>query len=313
MNQRQVGVVGLGLMGQGICTSLLASGFEVVGYDISSQRRQSVNQGISDALNDGESTSMHDWPSRFHCVDRYDTFAACDFVIESVPEKLETKRQTLEQLEEVLAPEVPIATNTSALPISFVQSQCRVPQRVIGMHWAEPCHLTRFLEVIRGEQTDETTVEKTVQLGKRLGKDPTIVQRDVPGFIVNRLAYAIYREAFWLLENDVADVETIDRAFVNAISVWANFAGPFRWMDLTGLPAYAQVMSRLFPELSCEQETPRSIQQLVDKGAKGIENGHGFYEYTHDQASQWQVKWRENVQLLRQLNEETSLASKENT
>lgn len=311
MNHRRVGVVGLGLMGQGICASLLVHGFDVVGYDISSERRQSIQEGISDVLVDCDALSIKTWPSRFNCVDCYEAFAACDFVIESVPEKLETKQQTLECLEEVLAVDVPIATNTSALPITHLQSHCRVPHRIVGMHWAEPCHLTRFLEVIRGEQTDEVTIDKTVQLGKRLGKDPTVVRRDVPGFIVNRLAYAMYREAFWLLENEVADVETIDRAFVNAISVWANFAGPFRWMDLTGLPAYAQVMDRLFPELSCGQEAPKLIRELLEQGARGIENGQGFYEYTPEDASQWQAKWRDNVQLLKQLNKGTGVTDEE--
>ena len=82
------------------------------------------------------------------------------------------------------------------------------------------------------------------------------MKKDVEGFIVNRLGYAMYREAFWLLENGVADVETIDRSFRNAICVWANIAGPFRWMDLTGVPAYAAVMKRLFPQLSTATEVP---------------------------------------------------------
>src|SRR6185369_4846559 len=116
----------------------------------------------------------------------------------------------------------PIGSNTSALPISVLQKARKNPERFVGMHWAEPCHLTQFLEVVRGEKTDDATVKATVALGKAAGKEPSLVNKDVEGFIVNRIGYAMYREAFWLLENGVADVETIDTSFRNAMSVWAN-------------------------------------------------------------------------------------------
>jgi 3-hydroxybutyryl-CoA dehydrogenase len=163
------------------------------------------------------------------------------------------------------------------------------------MHWAEPCHLTRFLEIVRGEQTDDATAEAAMDLARRAGKDPSLVRKDVEGFIVNRIGYAMFREAFWLLENGVADVETIDRSFRNALSVWANIAGPFRWMDLTGIPAYAAVMERLWPKLSCAIEVPELMKTLVEGGAKGISNGRGFYTYTPEEAERWERRVIENV------------------
>src|SRR5258707_14475766 len=101
-------------------------------------------------------------------------------------------------------------------------------------------------------------------LARQAGKDPSLVRKDVEGFIVNRIGYSMFREAFWLLENGVADVETIDRSFRNALSVWANIAGPFRWMDLTGIPAYAAVMGRLWPELSRGTQVPPLMGDLVE-------------------------------------------------
>jgi 3-hydroxybutyryl-CoA dehydrogenase len=192
-------------------------------------------------------------------------------------------------------PSVPIASNTSALPISVLQEGRRYPERFIGTHWAEPCHLTRFLEVIRGDRTDDATADAAMALARQAGKDPSLVRKDVEGFIVNRIGYAMFREAFWLLENGVADVETIDRSFRNAISVWANIAGPFRWMDLSGIPAYAAVMKRLWPELSCATEVPQLLKALIADGAKGISNGKGFYNYTPEESARWERKLIENV------------------
>ncbi|EAQ78057.1 3-hydroxyacyl-CoA dehydrogenase family protein [Blastopirellula marina] len=306
MNIRTVGVVGLGLMGRGICTSLLANNFQVVAYDINPESFAAARAHVASAL---EELARHpsvaeaipeNWPSHFQLTADLSPLGDCDFVIESIPEDPVIKQETIAALERLLPNSTPIASNTSALPISLLQAHCQLPQRIIGMHWAEPCHLTRFLEIIRGEHTDDATADSAANLGRQLGKDPTIVQRDVPGFIVNRLAYAMYREAFWLLENNVADVDTIDRAFVNAISVWANVAGPFRWMDLSGLPAYAQAMGRLFPELSQATETPACFQSMIDDGARGAANGRGFYSYTAEEAEAWRAKLVKNVHATRQ-------------
>ena len=113
------------------------------------------------------------------------------------------------------------------------------------MHWAEPAYATRFLEIIQGEHSSEMVLKATMDLCRAVGKDPCIVRQDLPGFIANRLGYAMYREAAYLLERGVADVETIDGAFRNACGLWATFCGPFRWIDITGGPAlYAKVMTR---------------------------------------------------------------------
>ena len=296
-----VGVVGLGFMGRGIATSLLTSGVRVVALELAPDRCQQATQHIEAAFQEmrthgvlGQSAPT-DWCSLFQTTQDVADLHDCTFVIESIQEDLAAKVPLYHALEQHLGTDVPIASNTSALPISELQQSCAHPHRLIGMHWAEPCHLTRFLEVIRGIRTDQRTVELTVELGRRLNKEPAVVERDVDGFIANRLAYAMYREAFWLLENEVADVETIDRAFMHAISVWANIAGPFRWMDLTGVPAYAAVMKRLLPKLSTATTTPQFMLDLVASGAEGVTNGRGFYQYTPEEAEQWRQKLEANV------------------
>jgi len=301
MNIQTVGVVGLGFLGRGIATCLLAHDLNVITFDLNPNVMAAARKHITDALTEMRQrgtlseSAVTAWPKRYLEASSLSELTSCDFVIESVAESLESKRNVLQELEHVIGPSVPVGSNTSALPITRLQSECLHPERILGMHWAEPCHLTRFLEVIRGEQTSEAAANAAMQLGERVGKEPALVQKDVPGFIVNRLGYAMYREAFWLLENGVADVETIDRSFRNALSVWANIAGPFRWMDLTGLPAYASVMEHLFPNLSRSTEVPQTMRDLIEAGAQGIANGRGFYEYTPEDKPRWERRLTENV------------------
>jgi len=302
---RTVGIVGLGLLGRGIAACLLSNDFRVVGLTLTQESRDEARKYIASAIDDligrgGFPASLGaEWSGRYVEAVDVSELSACDFVIESVYEDLDVKQRLFDEIEAVVGLSVPIASNTSALPISLLQESRRRPERFIGAHWAEPCHLTRFLEVVRGDLTDDATTEAVMDLARRAGKDPSLVRKDVEGFIVNRIGYAMYREAFWLLENGVADVETIDRSFRNAISVWANIAGPFRWMDLSGIPAYAAVMKRLWPKLSCAAEVPRILTDLIEDGAKGISNGKGFYNYTPEEAARWEQRLIENVWISR--------------
>lgn len=170
------------------------------------------------------------------------------------------------------------------------------------MHWAEPAHATRFMELIRGEHTSDTAFQAAAQLAKAIGKEPCLVQKDVPAFIANRIGYAMYREALNILELGVADAETIDRSCRNALGLWATICGPLRWMDLTGGPAaYAKAIRAVLPSLSNAIELPKTLQDLVDSDARGIANGRGFYEYNEEQARQWEELFLEHAWTIREL------------
>jgi len=312
MEIANIGIVGVGLLGRGIATCFLAKGFHVVAYDKSEHARRNARQYIHDAIEDlaahGRVTraAVTEWPKSYRDANSIDALRDCDFVVESVVEDLDIKRAVFDQLEGILSPTVPIATNTSALPITLIQKNRRNPKRFIGMHWADPCHITRFLEVIKGEQTDDDTAQITIDLAKAAGKDPSLVKKDVAGFIVNRMNYAMYREAFNLLEMGVADVETIDRSFRNAVGLWAAIGGPFRWMDLTGVPAYAAVMKRLFPTLSNSTEVPALMRSIVDSGGKGISTRRGFYNYTPEEVARWEKLLIENVWQAQNISEKAA-------
>jgi 3-hydroxybutyryl-CoA dehydrogenase len=194
-----------------------------------------------------------------------------------------------------------LVSNTSAIPISILQKLTTHPQRFFGLHWAEPSHTTRFLEVICGELSDVNKGEYLYELSHSWGKEPTLVRKDIRGFITNRLMYAMYREAFYLVENGYASIEDIDRACRNNAGYWMTLAGVFRWMDLTGVPAYHNVMKELFPTLCNSTEVPKLIDDIVKAGGRGVANAHGFYSYSKEEAELWEETFRDFSYEIREL------------
>ncbi len=288
-----VGIIGLGLMGRSIVACLLSSGHTVTGLDSSRARRTGAAKAVLAMLKEMRAEGLLKMDParalrRFSVVDDYAAFAACEVVIEAITEDLAAKTEALEKIEDVLPATALVASNTSAIPISSLQQQARYPGRIIGMHWAEPAHVTRFMEIICGNSTSPATAKRAVALARSWGKEPSLVRRDVRGFVTNRISYAMFREAFHLVESGVATVADVDRSLRNDVGYWITFAGPFRYMDLMGVPAYATVMLDLLPDLSCQKEVPALMRKVVDSGAKGISSGRGFYRYTPAQAKRWQ-------------------------
>jgi len=289
-----IGVAGLGFLGRGIAACLLIHGHRVVGFTPDSAAFAGVRKYIQDAVDEMPERDAGSWQERYVETQSLSDFAGCEFVIESVLEDLVVKENVFDELEAFVGSDVPIASNTSALPISTLQSARKHPERFLGMHWAEPAYATRFMELICGEHTGDDAFEKAVALARSVGKDPAIVRKDVPGFIVNRLGYAMYREALHLLETGVADVESIDRAFNNALGLWATFCGPFRWIDITGGPAlYAKAMKGVLPTLSNTAEVPKAISEAKS-----------FYEYTPEERSYWEALLHRRAWSLLQLQQE---------
>ncbi len=305
-----VGVIGLGFLGRGIAASLLAAGFRVVAIESRQQALEEARRYIESAISDIVS---HDampaqeagpWAERYSASSSLADVKGCSFVIESVTEDLAVKRSLFDELEGMVAADVPIASNTSALPITLLQQARKHPSRFLGMHWTEPAYATRFLEIIRGDHTSDAAIDAAMELGLLTEKEPCLVKQDIPGFIANRLGYAMYREAANLLELGIADVETIDRAFCNAFGTWAAFCGPFRWIDITGGPElYAKVMTGVLPTLSALSEVPASFRERRERGERGTINGHGFYTYQDGDAERWQKLRHEHAWAIRRLQD----------
>lgn len=311
MEVKVVGVAGLGLLGRGIASCLLAHGFPVVAYDISPVERTAATIAINNAINElidhgyCNPSAASTWRELYTEARSIEELAHCHFLIESIVESAEAKAALFDQLEAILSPTTPIASNTSAIPITLLQKGRKHPARFLGMHWAVPSYATRFLEIIRGELTDDCSLDAAARLALALGKEPCVVQQDIPGFIANRLGYAMYREACNLLELGVADAETIDRSFRNSIGMWASVCGPLRWIDLTGGPAlYGAAMAGVLPTLSNATEVPEPLRAMMQAGATGVRNGHGFYSYTRSEAEAWQRIYHRQVWRVRETQDE---------
>jgi 3-hydroxybutyryl-CoA dehydrogenase len=297
-------------MGRGIAASLLGAGFRVIAAGRRQQTIEEARVYIEDAIAeivsyDGKfSQKTASWAQRYSVSNSLADLKPCAFVIESVVEDLAVKRRVFDDLEDIVGADVPIATNTSALPITILQQGRKHPSRFLGMHWAEPAYITRFLEIIRGEQTSDAAIGLAVELGRATDKESCIVKKDIPGFIANRLGYAMYREAANLLELGVGDVETIDRSFRNACGLWATLCGPFRWIDITGGPAlYAKAMAGVLPTLSSRPEVPHVFREKEENGERGTINRRGFYTYEEGDAEHWQELLHEHAWEIRRLQE----------
>jgi 3-hydroxybutyryl-CoA dehydrogenase len=292
----QVGVVGLGLMGTSVATCLLAASHLVVGVEIDANKRRGARRRILNHLRQMKKEGLiRSDPfkviGRLRVSEEYSILESSQLVVECVFEDLDVKKDVLRKVEAVISPESIIGTNTSGLPVTVLQQGADHPERIVGIHWAEPAHTTRFMEIICGKETRPSYAEYAAALSRRWGKEPSIVKRDIRGFITNRCMYALLREAFYLVEAGYATIADVDRSLRNDFGYWITFAGPFRFMDLTGIPAYAAVMKDLFPELNCAQEVPALMREVVKSGAKGVSNAKGFYRYTPEEARKWEKRF----------------------
>ncbi|HTF17884.1 MAG TPA: 3-hydroxyacyl-CoA dehydrogenase family protein [Chryseolinea sp.] len=292
-----IGVVGLGLMGCSITTCLIMADHPVVAVAPISGDMDTALGRVTTHLERSRQEGLigkdpDHYLRKLTITEDYARLAPCGLVIECTLENLEVKQTVFQKIESVISKESLLTSNTSAIPISLLQKHTKHPERFFGLHWAEPSHTTRFLEVICGESSDISKGEFLYAISQGWGKEPTLVRKDIRGFITNRLMYAMYREAFHLVENGFATVEDIDRACRNNPGYWMTLAGVFRWMDLTGIQAYHAVMKDLFPTLCNDTTVPKMIDDLVKAGAKGVANAHGFHEYTPEEAKLWEETFK---------------------
>lgn len=291
--KERIGTVGLGLMGSSIATCILAAGHEVTSLVKDESEVEPARKRILAYLMELHDEGMlkespETVAGRITITTNIAELVNHEVVIESITEDVEAKKGVYNALETVLSNTAIIGSNTSAIPVSVLQSGLWHPERLLGIHWAEPAHITRFMEVICGKDSDLQCAERIVKLAESWGKEPSLLRKDIRGFITNRIMYAMLREAFNLVENGYATVEDVDRSLRNDLGYWITFAGPFRFMDLTGIPAYLTVMKDLFPDLDNRQTPSEMMEQLVASGAKGVSNAQGFYPYTRESAEAWE-------------------------
>jgi 3-hydroxybutyryl-CoA dehydrogenase len=259
-------------MGRGIAAGLAASGIDTV---VLVRRREVVAAAEADILRRAERLGARDGAVRVHASEA-DLDPPYGIAVESVAEDLEVKRAVLADAERLVSDDGVLATNTSSLTLSALGDALARPERFAGWHWFHPAELVSLVEVVAAPQTAPAVVERLLALSRTIGKEPVAVRRDVPGFVANRLQYALLREAYALVESGVCDVVDVDRAVVAGLGArWAAI-GPFASMDAAGLEVHEAVARQLFPRLSRSTAVPSLLRDLLRRGATGAQGGSGL-------------------------------------
>jgi 3-hydroxybutyryl-CoA dehydrogenase/5-formyl-3-hydroxy-2-methylpyridine 4-carboxylate dehydrogenase len=284
---RRAAVIGTGTMGPGMGAVLARAGIAVAMYDVSEEALDRSKGGVSlaDGVLDQLETPHVEGGSIRYTADLADALEDVDFVFEAVPEKLEIKHEVFRNLELHVAADTILASNTSGIPITKIAEGCAHPERVVGTHWSNPPHLIPMIEVIPGERTSGETVDTAVALVERIGYE-AVVEREVPGFVENRILYAIMREAVDLVDRGIIDADGMDRCVRWGIGYKLAVIGPMELLDMAGLDIYQAVGSYLNQDLCNSPEVSKTITDRTAEGKLGMKTGGGLYEYTPERADQ---------------------------
>lgn len=287
---KTVAVVGAGTMGPGMAATFARHGFEVRLCDVKAEvleRGKGTVETVYKTLIGGAFMTEGDAEAgraRLHfTLDTAEAVRGADFVLEAIPEKLEIKHSFFREVEGLVGDETILASNTSGIQISAIAEAVRRPERVVGMHWSNPPHMIPVIEVIKGTRTGDAVVEATKRVVERIDMIPVLVQKDVPGFIENRILYAIMREALHLLEEGVASPADVDTITKWGIGYKLAVIGPLELLDVAGLDIYNSVASYLNADLSAGTGVTPLVTEKVARGELGLKTGRGLFEYTPEE------------------------------
>jgi 3-hydroxyacyl-CoA dehydrogenase len=285
---RRAAVIGTGTMGPGMGAVLERAGIEVALHDVSEEAIERAKQGVdlargvlerlgSEQAAGGELRFETELPAALEGV---------DFVLEAVPEKLELKQEVFAQFEQHVSDDAVLSSNTSGIPITKIAEGLDHPERVIGLHWSNPPQLIPMIEVIPGERTSEETVAAAKALIERIGYFPSLLRKEVPGFVENRVLYAIMRECLALVDEGVIDAEELDLNVKWGIGYKLAVIPPMQLLDVAGLDIYESVADYLNPELSTESGVSETITKLTGEGKLGLKTGGGLFDYSQDELAE---------------------------
>jgi len=282
MSAKKVFVVGMGAMGSGIVQACAQAGHNVVAVDASAEMREkglsSIQQSLSKLSEGGKlQKKKESILARIEVCDSLQKAQDADLVIEAISEDLGIKQSLFRELSQICSPEAILATNTSSIPITEIASVVSNPERFVGIHFFNPVHRMKLIEVVRGILTSDQTVSSAREFACSLDKEPIVVNKDTAGFIVNRINGMAILEALCLLEKGVASPEDIDKAMRLGLG---HPIGPFEFMDMVGLDIVAKARMGIYEETKDPSHYPPvTLLRKVKAGHLGRKTGKGFYEY----------------------------------
>jgi 5-formyl-3-hydroxy-2-methylpyridine 4-carboxylic acid 5-dehydrogenase len=268
-------IIGLGTMGPGIAATLARGGLRMTCYDVKPEQLRKAEAAMR-ALHVAVTFE----------ADLARAVAGADLVVEAVPERLELKQLVFRNLEKLVPATTILASNTSGFPITRLQEAVSKKGRVLGLHWSNPPHIIPMVEVIAGAHTDPAVIQKAKKLLEDCDLIPVLVEKDVPGFVHNRLLYAILREAVSLVEKGVVSPGELDKCFKWGLGLKLAVIGPMELLDVAGLDIYEAVASYLNVDLDDSTTVPRYITSLTEQGHLGMKTGKGIFDYTPEKTQQ---------------------------
>jgi len=280
-------------MGPGLAATLARGGMEVTAFDVSADQRARAPGLMQQATGVLSALAVQD-NSGGKLPTIAETLAECckgaELVVETVPEKLDIKAAVFKEIDGLVSKKCVIASNTSGIPITKLQANVSNPGRVVGMHWSNPAHVIPMIEVIAGKDTARSTVEWMCETIKGMSLLPVVVQKDVPGFVENRILYALLRECVDLVENGVIDAEGLDTCVSWGIGYKLSVIGPMALLDMAGLDIYQAVGSYLNKDLCNRSDVAGYVTERTSAGKLGMKSGGGIFSYTPEQVNELRAK-----------------------
>ncbi|TBU67583.1 3-hydroxyacyl-CoA dehydrogenase family protein [Serratia marcescens] len=301
MQSSDYAVLGAGLMGVGIATHFIRHGHEVLLYDPDPQRlaeAPAVASGILAELSDVGQFDNDECDAalaRLRVTGDLNAVARARLLIEAIPERLELKHALYEQLEGLIADDAVIASNTSGLPPDELAARMTHPQRLLIAHFWHPPHLIPLVEIVPGSATEPRHLAAVQALLGEMDLEAVLLERAAPGFVGNRLQFAVLREALHIVHSGIASAEVVDQVMRASLGRRYAMVGPLEAADMTGLPTVADIARHLFPELATGDEMMALVEQRLQRGDSGQRSGRGFYQW--DEARRERIQRRRAHQL----------------
>lgn len=285
MDKAVIGVVGTGLMGVGIATQSALHGHRTIVHDVDPARLASVAPKAEAVLDELIDAGRIDHAAKQAALARIEThaqlgvMASAQFVIEAIPEVLELKHRLYAALAELMADEAILASNTSGFPPDQLVAPLRAKERFLIAHFWNPPHMIPLVEVVPGTATAPDVTERTAALMSAIGMEPVVLAKAIPGFVGNRLQFAVLREALNIVRSGAATPDVVDRVMKASLGRRWGIVGPLEGADMGGLDTFLDISTHLMPELAKDEDVLDLLRAQVDAGRVGVRSGAGFYEW----------------------------------